>query len=88
MRFKRVSCSRYFAADTQARWEVVTPSISMELHDFIVVDSEESGKTEAISDENLVTADRTIKRKLTLQDINRTRKNAKQSGCFAIIVVR
>ena len=39
MRFKRVSCSRYFAADTQARSEVVTP-ISMEPHDFIVVDSE------------------------------------------------
>ena len=53
MRFKRVSCSRYFAADTQARSEVVTP-ISMELHDFIVVDSEESGKTDAISDENSV----------------------------------
>ena len=87
MRFKRVSCSRYFAADTQARSEVVT-SISVELHDFIVVHSEETGKTEAISDENSVTADRTIKRKLTLQDINRTRKNAKQSGCFAIIVVR
>ena len=48
MRFKRVSCSRYFAADTQARSEVVTP-ISVELHDFIVVHSEESGKTEAIS---------------------------------------
>ena len=87
MRFKRVSCSRYFAADTQARSGVVTP-ISVELHDFIVVDSEESGKTEAISDENSVTADRNIKRKLTLQDINRTRKNPKQSGCFAIIVVR
>ena len=87
MRFKRVSCSRYFAADTQARSEVVT-SISVELHDFIVVHSEETGKTEAISDENSVTADRTIKRKLTLQDINRTRKNAKQSGCFTIIVVR
>ena len=87
MLFKRVSCSRYFAADTQARSEVVTP-ISVELHDFIVVHSEETGKTEAISDENSVTADRTIKRKLTLQDINRTRKNAKQSGFFAIIVVR
>ena len=87
MWFKRVSCSRYFAADTQARSEVVTP-ISVELHDFIVVHSEETGKTEAISDENSVTGDRTIKRKLTLQDINRTRKNAKQSGCFAIIVVR
>jgi len=34
VRFKRVSCSRYFAADTQARSEVVTP-ISVELHDFI-----------------------------------------------------
>ena len=87
MRFKRVSCSRYFAADTQARSEVVTP-ISVELYNFTVVDLEESGKTEAISDENSVTADRTIKRKLTLQDMNTTRKNAKQSGCFAIIVVR
>ena len=48
-----MACSRYFAADTQARSEVVT-SISVELHDFIVVDSEESGKTEAISDENAV----------------------------------
>ena len=87
MGFKRVSCCRYFAADTQARSKVVTP-ISVELHDFIVVHSEESGKTEAISAENSVTADRPIKRKLTLQDINTTRKNAKQSGCFAIIVVR
>ena len=53
MRLKRLSCSRYFAADTQARSEVETP-ISVELHDFIVVDSEESGKTDAISDENWV----------------------------------
>ena len=43
-----MSCCRYFAADTQARSKVVTP-ISVELHDFIVVHSEESGKTEAIS---------------------------------------
>ena len=35
------------------RSEVVTP-ISVERHDFIVVDSEESGKTEAYSDENSV----------------------------------
>ena len=53
MGFKRVSCCRYFAADTQARSKVVTP-ISVELHDFIVVHSEESGKTEATSDENSV----------------------------------
>ena len=53
MRFKRVSCSRYFAADTHARSEVVTP-ISVELYNFTVVDLEESGKTDAISDENSI----------------------------------